>query len=90
MSPSSSRLKPSGMLPVRAIMSRGLSSIINFKKSDKLLKLMMSPEERSREEVRREAEEYIRRLEQLLRDIRRVRMKYARLIEERLRGEAGG
>jgi hypothetical protein len=71
-------------------MSRGLSSIINFKKSDKLLKLMMSPEERSREEVRREAEEYIRRLEQLLRDIRRVRMKYARLIEERLRGEAGG
>jgi hypothetical protein len=47
-------------------------------------------QEKSREEVKREAEEYIRRLEQLLRDIRRVRMKYAKLIEERLRGGAGG
>jgi chaperonin cofactor prefoldin len=36
-------------------------------------------QEKSREEVRREAEEYIRRLEQLLRDIRKLRMRYRML-----------
>ena len=67
-----------------------ISIIINFLSLLPLLKLVMSPEEKPREDVKREAERYIRELEDILRAIRRVRVKYARLIEERLRGGVSG